>query len=195
MAENYHLVDREPAGPLSMHPKKFAMWLFMVTVVMIFAAFTSAHIVRQAQGNWQVYEFPARFLTNTGIIILSSVFLQIAFFAARKDNLKLLKPMVIMATGLGFAFLAGQWLAWGDMVDEGLFFSGGNVATSFLYVITAVHAVHLVGGVFYLLYVLISSLRTRVHSKNMLNMEMCTTFWHFLGVLWIYLYVFLLLNH
>ena len=195
MAENYHLVDRESAGPLSMHPKKFAMWLFMVTVVMIFAAFTSGHIVRQAQGNWQVYELPTRFLTNTGIIILSSVFLQIAFFAARKDNLKLLKPMVIMATGLGFAFLAGQWLAWGDMVDKGLFFSGGNVATSFLYVITAVHAVHLVGGVFYLLYILISSLRTRVHSKNMLNMEMCTTFWHFLGALWIYLYVFLLLNH
>ena len=195
MAENYHLVDRESVGPLSMHPKKFAMWLFMVTVVMIFAAFTSAHIVRQAQGNWQVYELPTRFLTNTGIIILSSVFLQIAFFAARKDNLKLLKPMVIMATGVGFAFLAGQWLAWGDMVDEGLFFSGGNVATSFLYVITAVHAVHLVGGVFYLLYILISSLRTRVHSKNMLNMEMCTTFWHFLGALWIYLYVFLLLNH
>ena len=195
MAEHYHLVDKESKGPLSMHPKKFAMWLFMVTVVMIFAAFTSAHIVRQAQGNWQVYELPTRFLTNTGIIILSSVFLQIAFFAARKDNLRLLKPMVIMATGLGFAFLAGQWLAWEDMVDAGLFFSGGNVATSFLYVITAVHAVHLVGGVFYLLYILISSLRTRVHSKNMLNMEMCTTFWHFLGGLWIYLYIFLLLNH
>lgn len=195
MAENYHLVDRTPVGPLSMHPKKFALWLFMVTVVMIFAAFTSAHIVRQAQGNWQVYELPARFLTNTGIIILSSVFLQIAFSAAKKDNIKLLKPMVIIATGLGFVFLVGQWLAWGDMVDEGLFFSGGNVATSFLYVITAVHAVHLVGGVFYSLYILISSLRAQVHSKNMLNMEMCTTFWHFLGGLWIYLYVFLLLNH
>ena len=195
MTENYHLVDRTPQGPLSMHPKKFALWLFMVTVVMIFAAFTSAHIVRQAQGNWQVYELPTRFLTNTVIIVLSSVFLQIAFAAAKRDNTKLLKPAVIIATVLGFAFLAGQWMAWQDLVNEGLFFSGGNVATSFLYVITGIHAVHLIGGVFYLLYILIASLRFRVHSKNMLNMEMCTTFWHFLGGLWIYLYVFLLLNH
>ena len=195
MTENYHLIDRAPVGPLSMHPKKFAMWLFMVTVVMIFAAFTSAHIVRQAQGNWQVYDLPARFVSNTVIIVLSSVFLQIAFAAAKRDNTKLLKPMVIIATGLGFAFLAGQWMAWGDMVDEGLFFSGGNVATSFMYVITGIHAVHLIGGVFYLLYILIASLKYKVHSKNMLNMEMCTTFWHFLGGLWIYLYVFLLLNH
>lgn len=195
MAENYHLVDRVPQGPLTMHPKKFAMWLFMVTVVMIFAAFTSAHIVRQAQGNWQVYELPQRFLVNTGIIVLSSVFLQLAFRAAKRDQVKLLLPMVSIAAALGFAFLAGQWLAWGDLVKEGLYFSGGNVATSFLYVITAVHAVHLVGGVIYLLYILISSFRYKVHSRNMLNMEMCTTFWHFLGGLWIYLYIFLLLNH
>lgn len=195
MAENYQIVDRAPVGPLSMHPKKFAMWLFMVTVVMIFAAFTSAHIVRQAQGNWEIYDMPQQFLVNTGIIVLSSIFLQLAFRAAKRDNVKMLKPMVVIASVLGFAFLIGQWMAWGDLVAAGLYFTGGNVATSFLYVITAVHALHLVGGVFYLLYILIASFRYKVHSKNMLNMEMCTTFWHFLGGLWIYLYIFLLLNH
>lgn len=195
MAENYQLVDRVPEGPLSMHPKKFALWLFMVTVVMIFAAFTSAHIVRQAQGEWLIYELPSQFLINTGIIIASSVFLHLAFIAAKKDNVKMLKPMVLIATLLGFAFLGGQWAAWGDLVAAGNHFVGGNVAPSFMYVITGVHAAHLIGGVIYLLYILISSFRNKVHSKNMLNMEMCITFWHFLGGLWIYLYIFLLLNH
>ena len=195
MAENYQLVDRAPQGPLSMHPKKFALWLFMVTVVMVFAAFTSALIVRQSQGNWEIYDLPQQLVINTGIIILSSVFLQLAFAAAKSDNVQRLKPMIVIATVLGVAFLAGQWMAWEELVDEGLYFSGGNVATSFLYVITAVHAAHLIGGVIYLLYVLISSFKYKVHSKNMLNMEMCTTFWHFLGALWVYLYIFLLLNH
>lgn len=195
MAENYQLVDRVPEGPLSMHPKKFALWLFMVTVVMIFAAFTSAHIVRQAQGEWLIYDLPQQFLINTGIIALSSIFLHLAFRAAKKDNVKMLKPMVLIATLLGFGFLAGQWAAWGDLVSAGNHFVGGNVAPSFLYVITGVHAAHLIGGVIYLLYILISSFRYKVHSKNMLNMEMCTTFWHFLGGLWVYLYIFLLLNH
>lgn len=195
MAENYQLVDRVPEGPLSMHPKKFALWLFMVTVVMIFAAFTSAHIVRQAQGEWLIYDLPQQFLINTGIIVLSSIFLHLAFRAAKKDNVKMLKPMVLIATILGFGFLGGQWAAWGDLVSAGNHFVGGNVAPSFLYVITGVHAAHLIGGVIYLLYILISSFRYKVHSKNMLNMEMCTTFWHFLGGLWVYLYIFLLLNH
>lgn len=194
-AEDYHLVDRAPQGPLAMHPKKFALWLFMVTVVMVFAAFTSAHIVRQAQGNWQIYDLPARFLTNTVIIVLSSVFLQVAFYAAKRNNMKLLKPAIVLANVMGVAFVVGQLMAWDDLMKVGLFFSGGNVAISFMYVITAVHALHLVAGVFYLLYILIASFRSKVHSRNMLNMEMCTTFWHFLGGLWIYLYVFLLLNH
>jgi cytochrome c oxidase subunit 3 len=159
MAENYQLVESVPEGPLSMHPKKFALWLFMVTVVMIFAAFTSAHIVRQAQGAWLVYELPSQFLINTGIIVLSSVFLHIAFNAAKKDNLRILKPAIVIATILAFGFLAGQWAAWGDLVADGNHFVGGNVAPSFLYVITGVHAAHLIGGVIYLLYILISSFR------------------------------------
>ena len=115
--------------------------------------------------------------------------------AAKKDNVKLLKPMVLMATLLGISFLVGQFMAYGDLVAQNLNFTGGNVAVSFMYVITFMHALHLVGGVIYLLYILTSSFKYKVHSKNMLNMEMCTTFWHFLGGLWVYLYIFLLLNH
>jgi cytochrome c oxidase subunit 3 len=194
MAENYKLVDAPVEQPLSMHPKKFALWLFIVTVVMIFAAFTSAHIVRQADGDWLIYDLPSMLWYTSGIIILSSVFMQWAYIAARKDKLEQVKLALGITTILGILFLFGQLKAWEQMVDANVYFTG-NPAGSFLYIFTGIHALHLISGVIYLIYMLISSLRNKVHSENMLNMEMSSTWWHFLGGLWIYLFIFLLLNH
>ena len=194
MAENYKLVDAPVEQPLSMHPKKFALWLFIVTVVMIFAAFTSAHIVRQADGDWLIYDLPSMLWYTSGIIILSSVFMQWAYIAAKKDKLEQVKLSLGITTILGILFLFGQLKAWEQMVDANVYFTG-NPAGSFLYIFTGIHALHLISGVIYLIYMLISSLRNKVHSENMLNMEMSSTWWHFLGGLWIYLFIFLLLNH
>ncbi|WP_236017341.1 cytochrome c oxidase subunit 3 [Roseivirga sp. E12] len=177
-----------------MHPKKFALWLFIVTVVMIFAAFTSAHIVRQADGNWLVYDIPPMLWITSGIILTSSIFMQWAYIAAKRDKLEQVKLALSITTILGLVFLYGQFQAWGQLVDAGVFFVG-NPAGSFMYVFTGIHAAHLISGVIYLLYMLISSFKYKVHAKNMLNMDMCTTYWHFLGGLWIYLFIFLLLNH
>ncbi len=194
MAEDYKLVDTPVEQPLSMHPKKFALWLFIVTVVMIFAAFTSAHIVRQADGDWLIYDLPTMLWYTSAIILLSSVFMQWAYMAAKKDKLEQVKLALAITTVLGILFLVGQVKAWGQLVDNNIYFNG-NPAGSFLYVFTFVHALHLVSGVIYLIYMLISSYKYKVHAKNMLNMEMCSTWWHFLGGLWIYLFIFLLLNH
>lgn len=194
MVEDYKLVDAPLEQPLSMHPKKFALWLFIVTVVMIFAAFTSAHIVRQADGDWLIYDVPPMLWVTSGIILASSAFMQWAYIAAKKDKLEQVKLALSITTLLGFVFLYGQFQAWGQLVDAGVFFVG-NPAGSFMYVFTGIHAAHLISGVIYLLYMLISSFRYKVHAKNMLNMDMCTTYWHFLGGLWIYLFIFLLLNH
>ena len=194
MAEDYKLVDTPVEQPLSMHPKKFALWLFIVTVVMIFAAFTSAHIVRQADGDWLIYDLPTMLWYTSAIIMLSSVFMQWAYMAAKKDKLEQVKLALAITTVLGILFLVGQVKAWGQLVDNNIYFNG-NPAGSFLYVFTFVHALHLVSGVIYLIYMLISSYKYKVHAKNMLNMEMCSTWWHFLGGLWIYLFIFLLLNH
>lgn len=194
MVEEYKLVDAPIEQPLSMHPKKFALWLFIVTVVMIFAAFTSAHIVRQADGDWLIYDIPPMLWITSGIILTSSIFMQWAYLAAKKNKLEQVKIALSITTVLGIAFLVGQVKAWGQLVDAGVFFVG-NPAGSFMYVFTGIHGAHLISGVVYLLYMLISSFRYKVHSKNMLNMDMCTTYWHFLGGLWIYLFIFLLLNH
>ncbi|HSF53551.1 MAG TPA: cytochrome c oxidase subunit 3 [Algoriphagus sp.] len=180
--------------PISMHPKKFALWLFMVSVVMVFAGLTSAYIVRQSEGNWLDYELPEIFWYTSGIAVLSSITLHWAYFSARKDNFANLKIGMVLTVLLGIAFLVGQWYSWVAMVDREVFFVG-NPSGSFLYVFTGLHAAHLISGVIFLIIVLISTFRLKVHSQALISMEMATTYWHFLGGLWLYLFMFLLLNH
>jgi cytochrome c oxidase subunit 3 len=180
--------------PISMHPKKFALWLFLVTVVMIFAALTSAYIVRQAEGNWLDYELPEIFWITSGIVVLSSIALQFAYVAAKKDNFIGLRLGMLLTVLLGIAFLVGQWYSWVALVDREVFFVG-NPSGSFLYVFTGLHALHLISGVIFLIIVLISTFRYKVHSQALNTLEMATTYWHFLGGLWLYLFLFLLLNH
>jgi cytochrome c oxidase subunit 3 len=180
--------------PIAMHPKKFALWLFIASVVMIFASLTSAYIVRQSEGNWLEFDLPAIFWYSSAVIVLSSITLHFAYLSARKDELSKVRLGMILTTVLGIVFLVSQWYSWVALVDKDVFFVG-NPAGSFLYVFTGLHAIHLISAVIFLIIVLISSFRYRVHSKNMNAIEMCVTYWHFLGGLWLYLFMFLLLNH
>ncbi|MEQ9656987.1 MAG: cytochrome oxidase subunit III, partial [Fulvivirga sp.] len=93
MTSDFKIVE-EAKRPLSMHPKKFGLWLFMITVVMIFASLTSAYIVRQAEGNWVVFELPMEMWITSVIIAISSISMQMAYFAAKKDNLERVKLLV-----------------------------------------------------------------------------------------------------
>ncbi len=186
-------IIEEPRKPISMHPKKFAMWLFMATVMMLFASLTSAYIVRQAEGNWLYFQLPNLFYYTSFIIVISSVTMQWAYFEAKKDNLARVRTLVIVTSILGIGFLVGQFLAWGELVRSSVYFVG-NPSGSFLYVLTGLHGLHIVSAVVFLMIVLNSAVRSRINSKNMAQMEMCTTYWHFLGALWIYLFIFFLIN-
>jgi len=192
MAAEIKIVE-EAKRPLAMNPKKFAMWLFIVSVVMIFAALTSAYIVRQAEGNWLIFELPQLFWVNTGVILVSSMTMHWAYLSAKRDNLESVKIATIITTIMGVAFLAGQYLAWGDLVDNRVHFVG-NPSGSFVYVLSGLHGLHIVGGVAFLVILLNSTLKYKVHSKNLNQIEMCATYWHFLDGLWLYLFIFLLLN-
>jgi cytochrome c oxidase subunit 3 len=164
---------------------------------MLFAAFTSAYIVRQAEGNWLYFELPNLFWVNSMILIISSATMHWAVLSARKDNISMLKIAISITTLLGLTFLVMQVYAWQDLVVNGVFFAGSqsNPSGSFLYVITGMHGVHIVSGVIFLLIALYSVFTYKIHSKNMSRLEMCATFWHFLDILWLYLFGFLLLNH
>jgi cytochrome c oxidase subunit 3 len=197
MDKNINLLQEEPQQTLAMHPKKFALWLFIVSIVMIFAAMSSAYLVRQAEGNWLEYEMPSIFWINSAILIASSLTMQWAYVSAKRDNLGMIKVAMIITTILGLGFLVGQWYSWVALVDMKVFFAGSysNPSGSFLYVITGLHAFHLITGIVYLMIILGASFQYKIHSKSMVRMEMCATYWHFLDILWLYLFAFLLLNH
>jgi cytochrome c oxidase subunit 3 len=185
-------IVEEARQPLTMNPKKFAMWLFMVTVFMIFAALSSAYIVRQAEGNWVLFELPSLFWINTVVILTSSLTLHWAYVSAKRDNLELVKIATSITAALGVAFMAGQYLAWTKLVANSIHLVG-NPSGSFVYIISGLHGAHVLGGVIYLLILLNSAFKFRVHSKSLNQIEMCATYWHFLGGLWLYLFLFLLL--
>jgi cytochrome c oxidase subunit III len=170
---------------------KILLWLSMVSMVMMFAGLTSGYIVRQAEGNWLVFELPRIFYLSTVFIVLSSISMQWAFNSVKKDNLKQLRTGLIITLGLGLAFCFTQFTAWSELVNLGIFFTG-NPSGSFLYVLTGLHLAHLVGGIIYLMIITARSLQDRYNSSRFLPVELCTIFWHFLDGLWVYLFVFLL---
>jgi cytochrome c oxidase subunit 3 len=192
MTTEFKIIE-EPQKPLSMHPKKFALWLFIASVVMLFASLTSAYIVREAEGNWVYFELPQLFYVTSAIVILSSITLQLAYAAAKKDNIQKVKLWIVITSVLGVAFLVGQFLAWQDLIVNSVYLVG-NPSGSFLYIITGLHALHVVSAVVFLFVVLGAAFKFKVHSKNLSQMEMCLTYWHFLSVLWLYLFVFLLMT-
>jgi cytochrome c oxidase subunit 3 len=185
----------EAVPTLGMNPKKFSMWLFLLSVVMIFASLTSGYIVRKAEGNWIDFELPPIFWFTTAILLLSSVTHQLAFQNAKRDNLGAVKGWMVLTALLGLAFLVTQWYSWVYLVNINVYFSGNNVAGSFLYVLTGLHGVHVISAVIFVLVVTIQTIRFKVHSKNILGIELCTTYWHFLDALWIYLFAFLTVFH
>lgn len=191
---NQNLHIDEPEATLSMHPKKFALWLFIVSIVMLFAALTSAYIVKQSDGNWLSFELPGIFAINTVIIAISSVTMHLAYLAAKKDSLERIKWMLLLSVILGLLFLVGQYISWSELVKNNIYFVSNYASGSFIYVFTGLHGAHLVTGIIFLLITFRSSLLAKIHSKNLVLIEMCMTYWHFLGGLWLYLYLFLLFN-
>ncbi|MBW8051043.1 MAG: cytochrome oxidase subunit III [Cytophagales bacterium] len=184
---------KQAKKPLSTNPKKFVLWLFMVSIIMLFAGLTSAYIVRRLEGNWLQFELPGIFWVNTVVLLLSSATIHWAYLSAKRNNLNDLKISLIFTTVLGMGFLYGQFAGWQDLVEIGVYLVG-NPSGSFMYVFTGVHGFHLITGIIFLIVVLILSVQYKVHSKSMLSIEMCATYWHFLDGLWLYLFVFLLIS-
>jgi cytochrome c oxidase subunit 3 len=189
------LNTKQPATGI--HPARFLLMLMMVSIFMIFAAYTSAYIVRRNEGNWLEFDLPAGFIYTTVVLLLSSATVQWAWLAARKNELKQVRVALLLTLAFGLAFLVGQYLMWSQLVDQRIFFAGtdSNPSGSFLYVLTGVHGFHLITGLIFLLIVLRKSFNYQVHSRQMLSIGNVTIYWHFLGALWLYLYLFLLLNH
>ncbi len=187
-------VEDEPEPTLSMPPKRFALWLFIVSIIMIFASMTSAYIVRKAEGNWQDFELPGVLWLSTAVLVVSSFTVQMAWNAAKKDELGQVKAWMFVTFALGLVFLYLQWESWVRLVQINVYLVG-NPSGSFLYVLTGLHAFHLITGLVYLAITTVKAYRYKIHSQNLIEIEVPAIYWHFLDVLWILLFGFLLWSH
>ena len=178
----------------SMNPQKFGLWLFLISVVMIFISLSSAYIVKKSVGDWEYIDFPQLFQVTSAIIVMSSVTMHFAYIAAKRNNIRNIKIGLALTAILAITFVLGQFYAWGQLVEDGHHFVG-NPAGSFIYIFTGLHVIHLFGALIFLAVVFTNAFQYKVHSKSMLRIEMCATFWHFLGGLWLYLYLFLIFNN
>ncbi len=190
LMQNY----QAPRRPLSMNPRKFILWLFIVSISMLFAALTSAYMVRKSEGNWLNVEMPTLFWISSAIILISSLTMHLAVRSAGKDDFSKLKTWISLTLVLGLGFLITQYMGWSELVTSNVYFVG-NPAGSFVYVFSGLHGLHIVSGIVFLAIIFYLVLAQKVHSKNMNSVQMCATFWHFLDGLWLYLFTFLLLNH
>ncbi len=192
-----HLADikvGEPEETLSMNPKKFMLWLAIVSITMMFAGWTSGYLVRKAEGRWHEFELPNIFWYSTAILFVSSISMILAVKAAKKNNFTVLKTAISITFVFGLCFLATQVIGFSDLIESQLYFAGSDIAASWIYVLVGLHGVHVISGLVVLLVSLVSSFRFTAESKNLTRIQLCATYWHFLDILWVYLFFFLYFN-
>jgi len=184
--EEKQLIKQKTSIPL--------LWISIVAMCMLFAAFTSAYVVSRENTAWLHFDLPQMFYISTAVIILSSVSMNWAMASAKKNNYSNIKTAVLITFLLGLGFIVFQFLGWKSLYDQKIVAAGkySNPAGSYLYVITFMHILHLLGGIIALLVVYFKSLRNRYNAQNILGLRVCAIYWHFLDVLWIYLFLFLL---
>lgn len=175
-------------------PSSSAIWVGIAAICMSFAAFTSALIVRQGASNdWRHITLPSILFLSTTLLVASSVTLEVArrrvasYMGGAQSQLASSRLWLYVTLGLGLLFVAGQYMAWLQLRSQGLYLAT-NPNSSFFYVFTAMHALHVLGGIAGLLRV-IRKLGLGTLRRSTLNAT--SIYWHFMGVLWIYLFLLL----
>ncbi len=184
-----------PYSRNKIHPHKFALWVAIGGIVMMFGAFTSAYVVRRASGNWFEFKLPDIFFLNTVVIVASSVTLHFAYTAFKKGKETWYKSLLVATFLLGILFVILQYKGWEAMNAIGATFTV-NPSSSFIYVISGLHAAHVLGGIAALIvamtHAFVLPFKPTIRRKQ--RFELVCHYWHFVDVLWIYLVVFFMLQ-
>lgn len=190
------LMQNEPVKQMptrKVNPQKFAMWFAIGSITLTFAGFTSAYLVRQGQGMWESFAMPPIFYYSTVVILLSSLTYFIGLRAFKKEQYSNYNMMLLLTLGLGIAFMVLQYMGFKELYAQNIRING-NVSNSFFFVIAGAHLLHILGGVVALIVVLIrNAVRSKAQRKP-IGLEILGTYWHFIDILWLYLFVFLMMN-
>jgi cytochrome c oxidase subunit 3 len=174
------------------HPHKFTLWVGIGGILMMFAGLTSAYIVKRNQANWVTFELPVAFWYSTIAIVLSSIALFLAARSFKKREIPKYRRLMTATIILGVLFMVLQLVGFNQLIRREITLTG-NVSFSFLYVIVGLHAVHVLGGLIALLVLFIKAFRANIRSYNSTPLEVMSTYWHFVDILWVYLLIFLLM--
>ncbi|MCC6280331.1 MAG: cytochrome c oxidase subunit 3 [Saprospiraceae bacterium] len=177
------------------HQHKFALWVGIGSIIMMFGAFTSAYVVRRASGNWFEFKLPDIFFLNTAVIVLSSITIHLSYRAFLSGAEKRYKGLLVTTFLLGIAFVVLQYLGWQAMTDIGATFTV-NPSSSFIYVISGLHAAHVLGGLGAIAVAMAHAfiLPYKPTPRRKLRFELVVQYWHFVDVLWVYLIVFFMVQ-
>jgi len=176
------------------HPHKFTLWIAIGSIIMMFAGFTSAYIVKRQQPGWTTFDIPRAFWYSTTLILLSSLTVQMALQAFKQREMQKYRNLIAVTFVLGIVFIALQILGFAQIWKSGVTFRGSG-AGQFLYVIAGLHALHVLGGIITLMIMFFKAFSSTTRSYNSIPIEVASTYWHFVDVLWIYLFIFFLVIH
>lgn len=174
------------------HPHKFTLWIAIGSITMMFAGLTSAYIIKRNQPNWFEFNLPQTFWFSTAAIIASSITMWLAVRSFREKEMAKYRQMLVATFFLGIVFVGLQILGFVQLWRQGITLTK-NVSVSFLYPIVGLHAVHVTGGIIALLVMFLKAFSRRQKIYSAVPVEMMSTYWHFVDLLWIYLLFFLLM--
>jgi cytochrome c oxidase subunit III len=174
------------------HPHKFILWVGIGSIIMMFAGLTSAYIVKREQPGWTSYTTPIAFYYSTAVILISSLTIFLAGKSFSERRMIRYKKLVAATAILGLVFILLQYLGFRHLWVTGTTLHGSG-AGQFLYIIAGLHALHVFGGVIALFTLWLRARNTRIRSYNMVPVDVVSTYWHFVDLLWIYLFIFFLM--
>lgn len=175
------------------HPYQFYLWGGLGSIVMMFAGLTSAYIVKKSQANWLDFDLPNIFLVSTGVILLSSFTIQMAVKKFKEQNENQYRGFLAITAIFGILFIVLQIQGFMQLEANSIALTGArsNSAASFLFVITGLHLLHVIGGVIALIVVNLKAFSAKIDKNNDLPVKLISSYWHFVDILWVYLFVFL----
>jgi len=176
----------------SIHPHKFVMWVAIGGIIMMFAGLTSAYIVKKNQSSWLQFDLPVQFYYSTAVIVLSSIAMFLSARAIKAGKMGQYKVMISVTAVFGITFLLMQYLGFKDLQARNITLVGArsNSAASFLFVITFLHMLHVLGGVIALTLFRVKANSKKTTESKIVSVEILSTYWHFVDLLWIYLFLF-----
>ena len=180
------IADWREESPSSLPPAKIGLGVFLAVIGSLFALFISAYSMRMNMVDWRTLPVPKLLWFNTGVLVTSSIALQWAYMAARRNDVDGVIIGLLAAGVSAVIFLVGQLLAWQQLYVAG-YFVASNPANSFFYLITAVHGLHLMGGLVALGRTTAKVWRGAEVTRMRLSVELCAIYWHFLLLVWLVL--------